>query len=161
MADILMPEAPGATARPTPSDAARNAYVQLLERIISRMGQTHFATKAWSIALVGAVTSFARTDTDSRRGLWPLIGAVVLFWLLDAKYFRHEQLFRRLFQAAATDAVPPFDTSTKAYEAQCPYWRGAFGSLAVWPVHVTAIVAVVLKAWLGPVLIGLAKRRGW
>jgi hypothetical protein len=153
-----MPETPakeGPASNAAAEAAAKNGHLQILERIISRMGQTAFSTKAWSVTLLAAVLAFGQRD-KSDHALWPIIFPALLFWLLDASYFRQERLFRMLYKDAAKGLVEVYSTDTTPYRARCSLWS-AFRAWAVWPIHVATIIGVMFKAAGISVLVLLQK----
>jgi hypothetical protein len=149
---IVAPVSPVETAQVAPAvqkkddSSSRNAYLGILERIISRMGQTHFSTKAWSLSVLAAVFGFGSKVVEG----WPaalLLVPVLLFWYLDATYYRREKLYRALFADAAEGKAQPFSTDTSKYAATCTLPR-AFWSPTVFLVHSLLVAAVLVKlAW--------------
>ena len=91
------------------------AHLGFIQGAISRMAGNVFLVKGWTVALVAAMTALT---PDSRVGSYISIVPTLLFWWLDAYYFRQEKLFRELYYAVADNGsvIPVFSLKTEAFE---------------------------------------------
>lgn len=141
-----------ATSSQPPSDALCS-YLEMVQGVITRMGQNSFNAKTWSVTLMGAVLAFA--DTASSFGVWLAIVPAMAFWLLDVFYLRQERLYRALYNAAVEGRVPLFSMDTKPFEeAVDGVGQDIAYSHSVALVHLVAMIGIALKAariqgWLG------------
>jgi hypothetical protein len=124
----------------------RAAHLQMAQAVIGRMGQNSFYAKTWAVTLMAAVFAFAPSDGASKAGLWLLIIPAVVFWVLDAYYFRQEKLFRALHEGVVAGTVPVFSMTTGPLEAGIAPTRALMFAGSVWPVHVVTVLAIALKA---------------
>ncbi|MEE9508954.1 MAG: hypothetical protein V3V81_00500, partial [Candidatus Bathyarchaeia archaeon] len=71
------------------------AEVEIVERIISRMGNNSFLIKGWTVTLVVASILF--------EGIFPSARAIVallpwlIFWLYDTNFLKAEREYRELY----------------------------------------------------------------
>lgn len=117
-------------------------HLDFIQATINRLAGNSFQIKAWSVAIIaGILAVVAAKDSESRYALIGLLPALV-FWYLDASYFRLERKYRALYEAAAQGKVPAYslDTSAVDHRAHSTAWLASTWSVA--PVHGT-IVAVI------------------
>ncbi len=71
-------------------------HLEMLQKIINRMGQNSFYLKGWTITLIAA--SFAASRGDwGKSHLFTVLVIVGAFWLLDAYYLQLERKYRKLY----------------------------------------------------------------
>jgi hypothetical protein len=81
----------------------RMKHLELIQYIVTRLGQNSFAVRGWSVTLVSALFALiAAKDAPPIAALVAVVPAAT-FWGLDAYYLRQERLFRRLYRAVAED----------------------------------------------------------
>lgn len=146
---------------PTAVETSRNAHLQMLQTVITRMGTNAFSTKTWAIGVLAAALAYNPVAPVGQhpvpgqtpmRVAWLLLPAIV-FWWLDARYLWRERLFRRLYEAVVAGTAPVFSMDTRPYRAVCPGILRTFLSPAVLAVHILTVAAVLVKAgWLAWVL---------
>jgi hypothetical protein len=146
--------APSATSHVHAAGSADlGTHLQMVQAVVSRMGQNAFAVKTWSVTVIAAVFAFAPSDPSARLGLWMVLVPTAAFWWLDAYYLRQERLFRMLYAKIVAGGVAPYSMDAAAFVnevAGVP--RIAFAG-SVWPVHVVALLAIALKACVAQGLI--------
>lgn len=135
----------------------RVKHLELIQAVVTRLAQNSFAVRGWSVTLVSVLFALiAAGDAPPAAALITLVPAAV-FWGLDAYYLHQERLFRKLYQAAASDVAGTsglvvFSMNVSPYLASTPGWRAALLSRTVVPIPlVLAVVAVgyVVVAALG------------
>ena len=71
-------------------------HLQMIQGIITRMGQNSFQLKGWAIGIMIAIFTFAGKQDDTRCILFTIIPLIVI-WLLDSYYLQLERKFRLLY----------------------------------------------------------------
>lgn len=95
------------------------AHLGMIQGIINRMAANSFALKALTVAISAAIIAITGTQQNivSYVGLFP----VLVFWLMDAKYLRLEQLYRKLYDHIRKDEeFEAFSMNTKTFDADVP-----------------------------------------
>ena len=77
------------------------AHLQMIQDIITRMGQNSFQIKGWAIGIMIAIFSFAGEQSNTRCILFT-IGPLVIMWFLDSYYLQLERKFRLLYDDVRT-----------------------------------------------------------
>ncbi|MGV9680889.1 hypothetical protein ACWDSJ_36940 [Nocardia sp. NPDC003482] len=89
----------------------RRKHPDFLQAAIARMaGASAVTTKGWLLPVVTAICGYALTKgVDSIAVL--VVGAIVVFAVIDTDYLNQERAFRRLYEAAvrAVPQVPVFE----------------------------------------------------
>lgn len=124
------------------------AHLAMIQAIIARMASNSFALKTLTVTLcAGAIALVGAVQKPSVLYVIAAIGSVIMFGWLDAKYFRLELLYRRLYDDVRNGvALEPFDMRIDRYEQQIdPLTRIALR----WPVNAvysTLLVVLILIA---------------
>lgn len=90
-------------------DERRIKHMEMIQAVISRLGNDSFLVKGWAVTVTGAFLGFAVNSSS-----WQLAGAsfvpTLLFWWLDAYYLWAERMFRALFDCVrrGSEDVEPF-----------------------------------------------------
>jgi len=90
-------------------EGARIKHLELIQGVISRLGNNGFLMKGWAVTVAAAFFGFA---VESKS--WPLalvvMPATFAFWALDAYFLRSERLFRELYRRVTIgdQSVSPF-----------------------------------------------------
>ena len=122
-------------------------HLEMIQAVISRMGQNSFAVKGWSITLVTAILVLAKEVSS-----WPVFPIALLpcitFWGLDAYYLRQERLFRALYDAVRENRHKsdfPFSMNTSPYAQAVAQWIEVCFSKTIFGLYgpVTLIVAAI------------------
>lgn len=132
----------------TPDDQ-RVKHLEMLQVVITRLGQNSFAVRGWSVTLVSVLFALiAAKDSPPAATLVALVPSIV-FWGLDAYYLRQERLFRRLYAAVAQDvgnaepSVAPFSMDVTPFAAGTPTWQATLASRTVLPIPVVLTVIAI------------------
>jgi hypothetical protein len=115
-------------------DEARVKHLELIQAVISRLGNDGFLMKGWAITLAAAFLAFAVNSDD----VWLAVASVFptgVFWGLDAYFLRAERLFRKLYgrvREGSADIAPFFMSATaptftrllsQEEKAQLSWWK--------------------------------------
>jgi hypothetical protein len=93
----------------TDFEEERIKHLELIQGVISRLGNDGFLMKGWALTVTGVFLGFA-VDKES----WPLALTALVptatFWGLDAYFLRCERLFRCLYSRvrAMDESIEPF-----------------------------------------------------
>ncbi len=121
-------------------------HLELVQAVITRMGQNSFAVKAWAVGLSAAALALASADTSQ----WavPLIGLLpaIVFWGLDGYYLRQEKLFRRLYDAVREGGAAEFSMNTSPYSGSVMTWWRVCWSRTIAPLYGIVAFALSLAA---------------
>ena len=71
-------------------------HMDYVQSAISRMASNSFYLKGWNITIIAAIVALSFKESDWRIYACALLLNIV-FWVLDAYYFRQEKLFRELY----------------------------------------------------------------
>lgn len=72
------------------------AHLQMIQGIITRMGQNSFQIKGWAIGIMIAIFSFAGEQSNTRCILFTIVPLIIM-WFLDSYYLQLERKFRLLY----------------------------------------------------------------
>ncbi|MGW4699369.1 hypothetical protein [Streptomyces sp. NPDC004285] len=79
-------------------------HLEMIQAIVTRLGNGSFFIKGWTMTLAGAFLGFA-----VNRSSWKVAAVAVIpllgFWILDSYYLRQERLFRALYDDARRPAT--------------------------------------------------------
>lgn len=70
-------------------------HLNMIQAVISRMGNNSFSLKGWSVLIMVAVYAFAG-KSNARAVIVTLIPLIV-FWFIDTYYLVLERLYRKLY----------------------------------------------------------------
>jgi hypothetical protein len=135
-------------------------HLELIQSVVTRLGNSGFVVKGWAVTLAGAFLGFAITGQNGWLALAGLL-PTSLFWFLDASFLRSERAFRILFDKVLSNDVQPFlmgatsseflkglDGKERARIAWSTVVRRPSLSLFYGALAVTAVtVAVLLALW--------------
>lgn len=115
-------------------DEKRIKHLELIQAVISRLGNDAFLMKGWAITLAGAFLAFA-VNSDN---VWLAVASAfptMVFWGLDTYFLRAERLFRKLYgrvRERSADIAPFFMSATgptfmnlltKEEKAELSWWK--------------------------------------
>lgn len=124
-------------------------HLELIQGVISRMAQTSFILKGWTITVGVGVLGFAAHTSNWWLGLFSVFTSLV-FWGLDAYYLRQERLFRCLYEkvrAPSTESIiPSFSMDTTPCKRDVPHWRNTILAPTIRYLHgVVLVVAIIVS----------------
>jgi hypothetical protein len=133
-------------------EANRIKHMEMIQAVVSRLGNNSFVVKGWAITVAGAFFAFSVSRDEPGIALAGLL-PVVAFYAVDAYYLQSERLFRVLF-----DQVREGDPSVPAFfmGATAPAFRermSALGKDVAW--HDTSWRPTLFLYYLGLAAAGL------
>ena len=75
----------------------KRCHLNMIQQTITRMGNSSFSLKGWSVGIMIAIYAFAG-QSEHKAAVVTLIPLIV-FWFLDAYYLMLERKFRELYNA--------------------------------------------------------------
>ena len=81
--------------------AERLKHLELIQAVISRLGNDSFLVKGWAVTVCGVFLGLAVSSSTPELALVSL-APTLLFWMLDSYYLRSERLFRVFYERART-----------------------------------------------------------
>jgi hypothetical protein len=146
-------------------DEARIRHLELIQDVISRLGNDGFLVKGWCLTFAGALFGFAFESRNAWLAVVAFI-ATLAFWWLDAYFLRCERLFRLLYARVSDQdpSVPPFfmaatlpsfvqqaekDVKTWRIVARPALWR-FYAAIATAAFAITLIVGFGSQQALNP-----------
>ena len=123
-------------------------HLEMIQDVISRMGQNSFQARGFSAAIVAGLMGLAAAQGVASIGKIALLPTIVL-WALDGFYLSQERRFRRLYDhvRCIDNASIDFSMNTAAYSTWRESWIVAALSRTLLLLHGSIIAAVVLVAW--------------
>lgn len=73
----------------------KRSHLNMIQQIITRMGNNSFALKGWSVGMMIAIYAFA--GQNSHKAVVVTLIPLIVFWLLDSYYLTLERKFRALY----------------------------------------------------------------
>jgi hypothetical protein len=139
----------------SPIDEARMKHLELIQSVISRLGNNGFLIKGWSLTVAAAFFGFAVQSEN------PLLAAAyvplaAVFWGLDAYFLRSERLFRELYRRVAEKdpTIPAFfmaatdpQRTDMAHASECRY------RAVLWSMTLRSFYIAIMIVGLGVVLL--------
>ena len=124
-------------------------HLQMIQGIITRMGQNSFQLKGWAIGIMIAIFTFAGQQGDTRSILFTIIPLTVI-WLLDSYYLQLERKFRLLYDDVRKNKEKTdFDMSFNSVKLEVgkhnkiSYFRIMF-SITETPFYLVCIITTIL-----------------
>ena len=132
------------------SDAVRT-HLEIMQRVIHRMGENSRACKVWCVTLIAAILVLVARTGNAEHALIAL-APTALFFVLDAYYLALERGFRRSYNAFVgklhSGQASTSDLYTVSPSGSIPtglLWA-MFRSFSVLPFYLV-VTATVLLAW--------------
>ncbi|MDR2034893.1 MAG: hypothetical protein LBP89_09780 [Helicobacteraceae bacterium] len=107
----------------TPDD--KRKHLKFIQDVINRLSSNTFLLKGWSITIIGAIFT-ATLTTGNYNLLWVILGAVLIFWFIDAYYLALERRYRNLYSRVAELSADKIDYSMKTPKLTFLAWFEAF-----------------------------------
>ena len=77
----------------------KDSYLNMIQAVITRMGNNSFNLKAWAVLIIVAIFTFAGQQNNIRCILFTNLPLLV-FWGLDSYYLQLERMYRLLYENA-------------------------------------------------------------
>jgi len=91
-------------------DSNKQKHLDLIQGVISRMANSLFLIRGWSLTLITGILTLA--VTQDIKSLWPLaLFSIVVFWLLDSYFLSQERLYRKLYDSVRKKLESQIDFS--------------------------------------------------
>ena len=75
----------------------KTEHLQMIQDIISRMGNNSFLLRGWAVLIIGGIFTFAAENNNIKCMLF--INIIILaLWGLDSYYLQLERKYRRLYE---------------------------------------------------------------
>ena len=81
-----------------PESNAVRTHIEIMQGVISRMGDNSRSCKIWCVTLAAAIL-FLSSRTDEANDVLIALAPAFLFWFLDSYYLSLERAFRRSYGA--------------------------------------------------------------
>lgn len=122
----------------------KRKHLEFIQGAITRMANTSFLLKGWSITVVAGLFAFSA----STERISILVLAIVLnlvFWFLDSYYLRQERMYRALYDEVRKQPESTIDFSMDASRfADKKKWYKAPFSISLWPFYTAALAILVV-----------------
>lgn len=109
-------------------DEARVRHLEMIQGVISRLGQNSFMYKGWAVTLVAGILALAAAQDMGWQFVLVALLPTAVFWGLDGYYLRQERLFRKLYDAVRHANADEWDS-----DAFCMDTAAYAGRVAAWP----------------------------
>ena len=119
------------------------AHLEMIQRVIARMGNNSFLIKRWSVTLVAALFALAAVNPNVLFACLAFFPAF-MFWALDAYFLRQESLFRKLYDHVRLSDRVDFSMDTRPFEEQVAGIFSVAWSVTLGLFHGTIAIVVVL-----------------
>ena len=122
-------------------------HLEFIQNVISRMANTSFLLKGWSITIIAGLFAFSATE-GLVAVLWLGVLLTLVFWFLDSYFLWQERLFRDLYNYVRNrkEEDVDFDMDHKKFRAEQKWCATPF-SLTLLPFYlVTAVAQLVFIA---------------
>jgi len=123
-------------------------HLEMIQVIISRMANSSFLLKGWSVVLVSALFALAAKDAEISF-IFTAYFPALAFWILDGYFLGQERLFRKLYDQIRLTEEDKIDFSmdrssiTKKYE-----WLKAIFSKTLFIFHGAILGTIIIIVWL-------------
>lgn len=74
----------------------KRSHLNMIQQVITRMGNNSFSLKGWSVGIMIAIYAFA--GNNSHKAVVVTLIPILVFWILDAYYLMLERKFRLLYE---------------------------------------------------------------
>jgi len=115
-------------------------HLEMIQRIISRLGANSFLIKGWSITILAAALLFiANTGAAAWLALCfavPMLG----FWGLDGYFLWQERLFRKIYDSVRANSATDF--SMKPDKSEIYGWLSAVFSRTLLAFYLMELVFI-------------------
>ena len=73
----------------------KRCHLNMIQQTITRMGNSSFSLKGWSVGIMIAIYAFA--GQSEHKAVVVTLIPLIVFWFLDAYYLMSERKFRELY----------------------------------------------------------------
>ena len=101
-------------------------HLEMIQRIINRLGSNSFLVKGWSMTILAAGILFLAHSSTSEYIILTFTIPVVGFWILDGYFLHQERLFRDLYDKIRAQNDTDFSMRTKSTNLFCNFLKATF-----------------------------------
>lgn len=135
----------------------RIKHLEMIQVVISRLGNDGFLVKGWAVTVSGVFLGVAVSSKQPELAAASLL-PTVFFWCLDTYFLRAERLFRTLYDRVRTDQsdIEPFAMGATApwfiaslrgsRDKDVPCWWKTFWRPALWLLYLGLMVSAGVVA---------------
>lgn len=123
----------------------KQAHLEMIQGVISRLSNNSFLLKEWSVILIAALFALAAKDSNPFFVYLAYFPAIS-FWGLDAYFLRQEKLFRALFDKVRKlqENEIDFSMDTSGKQSTVASWWTVLFSKTLLAFHGTILGAIVI-----------------
>ena len=127
----------------------RISHLNMIQQIISRMGNNSFQLKGWSVGIMIAIYAFA--GNDCHKAVVVTLIPLIVFWFLDSYYLMLERKYRYLYDYVRKEEKKNFafsmdfgDALINLNETKKYCFFNALTSKTVLPFYIVCIATTLL-----------------
>ncbi len=97
------------------NDENKRKHLEMIQNIVTRMGNNLFFLKGWSITIIAAIYAILAKDISLKYMIFAAILLIIL-WILDGYFLHQERCFRDLYDAVRIKKEEDIDYSMNIKE---------------------------------------------
>lgn len=125
------------------------SHLNMIQNIITRMGNNSFALKGWAVGIMIAVYAFA--GKSNVKAVIVTIMPLIVFWFIDTYYLMLERKYRRLYDEVRNTDEKDIDFSMNLSDIKIDLkdvkryaFFNIFFSKSVLPFYLTCIATTLV-----------------
>ena len=125
----------------------KEKHLELIENVISRMGNCSFVIKGWVITIIAAVFGLAAKDSDIK---FIIIAYVIIpcFWFLDAFYLSKEKQYRDLYDKFRLSKKTKFSMELDEFNKEKNTWCNCIFSKTLMLFYIPLIILISILMYI-------------
>lgn len=136
-----------------PADFPKEAHLQMIQDVITRMANNSFLLKGWAVTLVAGLFALGAASQGASWLGFVALGPPLAFWFLDAYYLQQERLFRKVYDKVRTSSedlqygLNPMQVLTpEERNPKTLSWGNCFGSKTESGFYLPLLLVVLVAA---------------
>lgn len=120
-------------------------HLEFIQNAITRMSNSTFLIKGWSITILSALFAFAKNESNKDYALLAYF-TVHLFWYLNGIFLLQERRFRELYNSVRLKRESQIDFSMDISgfkDGKCTLLSSLFAK-SIWPLYTSMILISIL-----------------
>ena len=124
-------------------------HLNMIQQVISRMGNNSFSLKGWTVGIMIAIFAFA--GNNLHKAAVVTIIPILVFWFLDTYYLRKERHFRLLYDDTRVKEEKEIDFNMNINDCIVNIkdikkygFINIMFSKTVWPFYVVCIITTLI-----------------
>ena len=73
----------------------KNNHLNIIQNVITRMGNNSFSLKGWAVLIIVAVYAFA--GQSNAKAVIVTLMPIIVFWFIDTYYLMQERFYRMMY----------------------------------------------------------------